>query len=201
MKKNEYTKLLLATSFKELLQTVPLKRITVQNIVEHCGLNRGTFYYHFYEKQDLIHWIYHHDITEPTRAILQKDPSEWGGISLFGLELMLKDKKLYLQAIKEEGPNNLTAYIKNEITENWNILVQRYTEVFHSGKNSTELVFFAEFVANGAWATLIKWIDTGMRESPEVLSNLIDTIAAYSMEAVALRTGQAPSSVPGTFSS
>ena len=39
-------------------------------------------------------------------------------------------------------------------------------------------------MANGAWATLIRWVNTGMKESPETLSKLIDTISGNSMKAI-----------------
>lgn len=190
MGKNDYTKRQLALALKELIKTLPLKKITVQNIVDHCGLNRGTFYYHFYDRQELINWIYHSDITEPTRKILQGAPEQWSEISQFGLNIMLRDKELYLQAMKAEGQNNLSSYMRTEIVQNWNLLVSRYMDFFHSEFKDANLSFFAEFMANGAWAMLMKWVNTNMQESPAVLADLIDTIAGYSMEAVAIRSCQ-----------
>ena len=34
-------------SLMKLLDQCPLNRITVKDIVEDCGINRNTFYYHF----------------------------------------------------------------------------------------------------------------------------------------------------------
>ena len=41
------TKKLISDAFWEILEEKPFNRITVQNIVECCQVNRNTFYYHF----------------------------------------------------------------------------------------------------------------------------------------------------------
>ena len=42
-----YTKQAIKNSFLKLLNERPLSRVTVKAIVEDCGINRNTFYYHF----------------------------------------------------------------------------------------------------------------------------------------------------------
>lgn len=41
------TKAAIKASFVKLLQTHPLKDLTVKEIVQDCGVNRNSFYYHF----------------------------------------------------------------------------------------------------------------------------------------------------------
>ena len=43
------TRIAIGTSFKKLLEEKPLKKITIQDIVDDCGINRNTFYYHFHD--------------------------------------------------------------------------------------------------------------------------------------------------------
>lgn len=45
-----FTKKAIKESFLKLLNERPLNQITVKDIVEDCGINRNSFYYHF---QDL----------------------------------------------------------------------------------------------------------------------------------------------------
>lgn len=42
-----FTKKAIISTFEELLNERPLSKITVKDIVERCGINRNTFYYHF----------------------------------------------------------------------------------------------------------------------------------------------------------
>ena len=50
------TKLALEVSLKELLRTKPIDRITINDLTEHCGISRMTFYYHFKDIYDLVEW-------------------------------------------------------------------------------------------------------------------------------------------------
>lgn len=182
--RNDYTKKQLAAALKECLTVKPLKSITVADITARCGMNRGTFYYHFYDKQELINWIYHMEITEPTRKILAEPPESWSEISIFGLQIMQQNREFYLQAMRLEGQNSLRSYIKSEIETNWSIMVERYKSLCRSQQAAESLTFYASFMANGAWAMLMKWVDTGMRESPENLSQLLDGIGGQSMASI-----------------
>ncbi|MBQ8087104.1 MAG: TetR/AcrR family transcriptional regulator [Clostridia bacterium] len=44
-----------------LLEQHPVNKITVKDIVEDCGINRNTFYYHFQDLPDLINAIARED--------------------------------------------------------------------------------------------------------------------------------------------
>ena len=53
----DFTKRAIENSFLKLLNQKPLKQITVRDIVEDCGINRNTFYYHFRDLPDLVESI------------------------------------------------------------------------------------------------------------------------------------------------
>ena len=52
-----FTKQAIKTSFLKLLNEKPLNKITVRDIVEDCGINRNSFYYHFQDIYDLVRWM------------------------------------------------------------------------------------------------------------------------------------------------
>ncbi|MBQ7548571.1 MAG: TetR/AcrR family transcriptional regulator C-terminal domain-containing protein [Clostridia bacterium] len=51
------TKELIKTTFLRLLDEMPLSKITVRTIVEACGINRNSFYYHFQDIPSLLEEI------------------------------------------------------------------------------------------------------------------------------------------------
>lgn len=53
MKKTKET---IIDAFWQLLEEKPFNKITVQNIVERCHLNRNTFYYHFQDIPNLAEY-------------------------------------------------------------------------------------------------------------------------------------------------
>jgi len=52
------TKKMLADALKVAMRQKPFSKITVKEIVEHCGVNRKTFYYHFADIYDLLRWMF-----------------------------------------------------------------------------------------------------------------------------------------------
>ena len=52
-----FTRKAIMESFVTLLNEKPLNKITIKDIVEACGINRNTFYYHFQDVPDLIEAI------------------------------------------------------------------------------------------------------------------------------------------------
>ena len=52
-----FTKEIIAKTFTELLDEKPMSKITVKDIVEDCGVNRNTFYYHFTDIPTLLQEI------------------------------------------------------------------------------------------------------------------------------------------------
>lgn len=66
-----FTKQAIKASFIKLLNEKPLNKISVRDIVEDCGINRNSFYYHFQDIPSLISEI----VTELTDSIINRYPS------------------------------------------------------------------------------------------------------------------------------
>ncbi len=65
------TKQAIKASFFKLLNEQPLSKISVRDIVEDCGINRNSFYYHYRDIPALIEEI----ITEAWDAMVQQYPT------------------------------------------------------------------------------------------------------------------------------
>lgn len=55
------TKESLGNALKKMLTIKPIDKITVKDLVEECGVNRQTFYYHFDDVYDLLEWVFEED--------------------------------------------------------------------------------------------------------------------------------------------
>ena len=69
---SQMTKQALANSLKSLLQKKTLNKITIKDIVDDCGVNRQTFYYHFQDIPSLLEEI----IVEMTAKVIENLPEE-----------------------------------------------------------------------------------------------------------------------------
>ena len=66
-----FTKMAIKATFIRLLDEKPLSQITVKNIVEECGVNRNSFYYHFQDIPALIEEL----VTETADQIIAEYPA------------------------------------------------------------------------------------------------------------------------------
>lgn len=66
-----FTKMAIKAAFLKLLDERPLNQITVKDIVEVCGINRNSFYYHFQDIPALIEEI----VTEEADRIIAEYPT------------------------------------------------------------------------------------------------------------------------------
>ena len=60
---SQNTKKMLADMLISLLQTKPISKITVSEIVNLCDINRKTFYYHFQDVYDLLEWHLNNEVS------------------------------------------------------------------------------------------------------------------------------------------
>ncbi len=88
----EKTKLLIASSLRKLMKKKSLDKIKIREIVEDCGVNRQTFYYHFQDIYALVEWIYTYDGIQIFNE--HKNDSDW--------MIMIKKFFDYLEEYQDE---------------------------------------------------------------------------------------------------
>jgi len=84
-----------------LLQEKDFQKITIREIVERAGINRGTFYLHFADKYDMVDSFENEMIEKIERAIVDNLPKEPSG-------------QLFLQSRYDTIVQILTCYQENK---------------------------------------------------------------------------------------
>ena len=63
------TKKMLAQSLKRAMEKKALSKVTVNELIKDCNLNRNTFYYHFSDIYDLLKWMLEQEAVEVVKKI------------------------------------------------------------------------------------------------------------------------------------
>lgn len=176
MPNSNRTKQELAQSLKALMQTMPLERISVGDIVEHAGLGRNTFYYHFQDKYDLVNWIFE---NETAGLLRQKLTTENWDLCLKNMEAYFRDnQRFYCNALAYSGQNCLADYIYNTIRQIVTEQGMALTAAERQGMTDEEITAVGEVVACTFLGLLVHWAQNGMREDPknfhECLRRILD---------------------------
>lgn len=133
------TMLTFADAFVELCGEMPLKKVSISDIIERTGKNRKTFYYHFENKDHLIIWIFRYDLGQalrnrfPESTLIYEEPSpaatsrlpfyirQKSGIRSFNhaeffdtfANVLDSRRSFYFQALSETGPGSLHTHLFN----------------------------------------------------------------------------------------
>jgi AcrR family transcriptional regulator len=161
----ERTKYVLADSVKELMQTMPLDKITVKEIVANCGTTRQTFYRNFKDKYDLVIWYFDKIIQKTIRKMGVSLTMEEALVTKF--RLMIQDRDFITSAFSSSDYNNLLDYDQKCIFEFYKDIVSRKTEL------TEELIFLLDFYCKGSMGLTAEWAKDGMKMAPEEMAALL----------------------------
>ena len=64
-----FTRQIILHTLTELMNEKPLSKITVKDIVERCGVNRNTFYYHFRDIPDAVEAMVREELNDLVNAV------------------------------------------------------------------------------------------------------------------------------------
>lgn len=113
MADSNITKRALASSLKELMETMPFEKINVGDICEKCDMNRKSFYYHFKDKYDLVNWIFD---TECVPLMLEAEavdsPADRYRLLAPCAEYLYNNRDFYRKALKIQGQNAFSDHMR-----------------------------------------------------------------------------------------
>jgi AcrR family transcriptional regulator len=102
------TRQMLMQSLVELLNTKPIEKISVNDIVKKCGMSRQTFYNYCNDKYELIQQIYRDDFDQSVERAKKSS-----GISYIVMwyNLFVNKRKFYINAFSIVGYGSMTQFL------------------------------------------------------------------------------------------
>lgn len=147
------------TSFIKLLNQRPLSEITVRDIVEDCGVNRNTFYYHFRDIPQLLENIVNEDAERLIREYPQIDSMEQCMDAVIGFSLENRNAVLHI-----------FHSVNRDIYEQyqWRICehtVKTYLNIALSGRSIAEedRQIIGSYLKCVCFGVVIDWLENGMK--------------------------------------
>lgn len=117
------TKRRLAMALKELLQEKPLKKITIQDIVERSHMTRQSFYYHFQDVYEVLELICQYELVDRIAFKEEECFSEW----LEHLVLLVEENRwFYRKILLELDWNRLSIRLRPPVEKQVNRLLDCY---------------------------------------------------------------------------
>ena len=119
------TKLLMAEALKKLIKDRPFAKITVQDIVNECNINRNTFYYHFESNIDLLYFTYEREVSKVGEAYKKANATIPQAMD-FVLEYIDKNIPLCRCAYESLGEQQLRSILEKDLFYLANATIEYY---------------------------------------------------------------------------
>lgn len=163
------TKQQLANALKNIMCEKSLEKITIKDLVNYCGVNRQTFYYHFKDIYDLLEWIYKTEAIDSIKDCNNYETWQQGFLKIF--QYVKNNREFCINTFNSIKRNQLEDFLYNEVfCLVLNVVNEISIEypIYDEFKN-----FIANFYTFGFIGLLTSWIRSGMQESPfEIIQKL-----------------------------
>ena len=154
------TKEALGAALKKMMAVKPIDKITVKDLVEICGVNRQTFYYHFDDVYDLLEWVFEEDANRvlPHKVVFE----HWR-----------EDVMIFMKYLEENGSFTLNVYNSNSrvymlryLEEKMAACIRSFAVIVSEGMNIDRqekqvkfdyalIAFMCYFISDTFWAMMI----------------------------------------------
>lgn len=155
----DFTRKAIRNSFIKLLNEKPLKQITVRDIVDDCGVNRNTFYYHFQDIPQLVETIVKEDADRVIREHSAISSMEECLEALIGFALQNKTAVLH---IYRSINRDLYEQYQWRVCEH---IVTTYIDEITAGRkvSDSDRRLLIEYVKCVCFGLVIGWLENGMQ--------------------------------------
>lgn len=176
-------------AFKQLLAAKPMTKITVKDVVEQCGINRNTFYYHFQDIPTLFNEMMEEKVEQLIENHYQPDqPIECiRPLIQYGT----RNRQAILHVYRYVPREDFLAYLNKIVLH----FLQEYAASATAGTslptgNVQDLILFYKSAIVGL---LLQWLDDGLSEElPQAVERLCVLFKGSGKEALFRQPGPQP---------
>lgn len=156
-----FTRKAIKEAFLKLLEQYPLAEITIKDIVEECGINRNSFYYHYQDLPALVEEI----IKEDADKIIRTYPSVTSIVECFdaATEFASCRKKAIMHMYRSINRDTFERYLMM-VCE---YFVQRYvdTALAQESIEANDKKTIIDYYKCVCFGLIINWLELGMDEN------------------------------------
>lgn len=161
---SSYTKQAIKQAFLELLEERPLSAITVKDVVERCGINRNSFYYHFQDLPSLLEEI----VREESDAII-------GKYSSLATVADCMDEVVRFSCLHRRSVMHIYRSVNREVFEQYLMKICRYfvqnyvvTLLADLHLPKSEQTVICDYYQCVCFGLLMDWLESGMKEEKAI---------------------------------
>ena len=163
----------LSAALKRQMEQKPLRKITVNDIIADCGLNRKTFYYHFPDIYALLKWTLEQDAFEVVRRFdLMQDAQE---ALQFVMDYVESNAHLLNCAYDSMGRDEMKRFFCDDFTQIALALIDDTEKEYELHLDPKFKQFLCDFYTHALAGTLVDWFHT--RHTPAEKQAMVQNLS------------------------
>lgn len=169
------TQSLLKNALVKLMQEHHISKISVRALCETAGISRSTFYLHYSDPYDLLAQVEQEVLENLNRYLNHKSISDTKPLSIQVLSNFLNYVKENVDLFKALLSENCDFAFQKDLME----LAQVLSSQPNQSLDPKTIEYVKVFCLPGAISVLQKWLQEGMKESTEQISEFIIQIIYF----------------------
>lgn len=153
-----FTRRAIKESFLKLLNQRPLNQITVKDIVEDCGINRNSFYYHFSDLPALVEEIMAEQVSSMVENHPTVDSVQEGSDAI--VEFVMHNKRaiyhIYNSVSRDVFERHLMEFCRYVVTTYLDGMLEEVEEADREA--------ILRFHKCACFGSVIDWLNGGMKD-------------------------------------
>jgi len=177
----QYTKHVLKEALLEIMKEKPVDRISVKELCEAAGLNRGTFYLHYASPRSLLSDVE----ADFTRSLMERFSSYWSSHRKMSFMQELfsaidSERDMFRVLMSPNGDpqftQQLTAMARENVLDEWAREFPAYER--------DDLGFVFNYVFSGAATLIGSWLSGEIAMEPAHLAQRLERLGHHSLMAI-----------------
>jgi AcrR family transcriptional regulator len=152
----------------ELAEKKSLKKITIKDIADECGITRSTFYYHFSDIYDVLDGVVQAKIDE----FNEEYNGEMDKVLMRFIEYSIIHRKVWANLFDARGREWLEKYVKTRIHYLALLQIRKMSEGYILSIKDVEII--CSFYEEAIFGLLIRWIIK--EEKTKTVDEIKDTV-------------------------
>ena len=182
------TRKLLLDGLTQLMQKKSVKDITVHELSDLVDINRGTFYLHYRDIDDMVDKVENELFTEFTQVLNKFTPQDLKIRPLPVLTdlftFLANNAAISLALLGKNGDivfiDKLKAMVKDKCLHNW-------MEIYKSVK-TRNYEYYYSYLIYGFIGLIQNWLENNMTESPEYMAGLAEKMVVNGIKVLEEQT-------------
>lgn len=183
------TKRQLRLALMQLMSEKNVKDISVRELAAIADINRGTFYIHYKDVYDLLSQLEEEMAQGLIKVCQAHNAEEYNGSTFPYLsdlyQFIAENADMCRVLLGANGDKAYTDRICGILRDEH---LYDFVAHFYPNNDPTLLDYFCAFIISGNLALALRWINSGMKESPEEMATLAGEIIMHGVQILQTKT-------------